>query len=94
MSRREQRTIELALAILKRSASAFGDSARNDGVQLALRVLLPYVRADTLTSFWRVAENPNPAQRRQVLHGIMELIECAVARSRLEGRPAIGEPPQ
>ena len=77
---REERTIKLALAILKRSATVFGDSARSDGMQLALRVLLPYVDKRTLTTFWSVAANANPAQRRILLHREYELIEVSVRR--------------
>ena len=81
VTRREARTVDLALTILRRASRLYGPSARSDGVQIALRVLLPYVDKHSLMVFWRVCENDNPAQRVHTLSRLIPLIESAVMRA-------------
>lgn len=81
MTRRERRTIELALSILEKSAKTYDPSVQTEAVRLALRVLLPYVDTFTLVSFWRVTDNPNPMQRGHNLRRLLEVIRTVI-RSR------------
>lgn len=81
MTRREHRTVELALAILRRAARThIGKHCQTEAVQLALRVLLPYVDRHPLTTFWIVAGAENALQRSHNLRRLLELIEAGALR--------------
>lgn len=81
MTRREKRTILLALEILKRAASAgIGDTVQLDAVRLALRVLLNSVDKHSLVVFWRILDDPPGQHRTFRLRKMLQLIEPAAIR--------------
>lgn len=63
MSPRGSKTIDLALLILPHIREPPQHEGRTLAVQLALRVLVPYVDHAHLLSFWTILENENPRQR-------------------------------
>lgn len=79
MNRRESKKVELALAVLRRQfEDRFSKPDRGPALQLALRVLLPYVGPHELISFWNIAENPNTLQRLNNLEKTYRGIEARV----------------
>ena len=81
MTRRESRQVELALAILRRQfEDRFSTPDRGPALQLALRVLLPYVGRHDLITFWNVAGNDNPLQRINNLKKVFACIEAHARR--------------
>jgi len=80
--RRESKTIDLALLILRATfENRYDRPDRTPGIRLALRVLLPYVDRAHLLSFWAILENENPLQRLNNLRKTYAVIEaCAVGQ--------------
>lgn len=69
--------VELSLAILRRTFDAgLIEPDRGPALQLALRVLLPYVGRHALVSFWNVTALENPLQRKNNLRKAYENIEA------------------
>jgi signal-transduction protein with cAMP-binding, CBS, and nucleotidyltransferase domain len=80
---RETKTIELALLILRSTfAQRFDRPAQSPAIQLALRVLLPYVDRAHLLSFWTILANENTLQRINNLEKTYAVIEANAARQR------------
>lgn len=85
MSPRESKTIDLALLILRRTfESRFENEGRTLAVQLALRVLLPYVDRVSLLTFWNVMDNRNPLQRMSNLKKVYAGIEAQAIQPRYQ----------
>ena len=81
MSRRERRTILLALTILRGAAKMPPDrSAQTEAVQLALRVLLAAVDSRDLVTFWRAAGDEGGWHRSFRLKKLFDGIETAALR--------------
>lgn len=69
--------VELSLAILRRSfEGGLIDPDRGPALQLALRVLLPYVGRHALISFWNITALDNPLQRKNNLRKSYDKIEA------------------
>ncbi len=83
---RERKTAALALTILRETCRPLPATERQpDSIRLALRVLLPYADAETLSLFWRCADNPNAAQRGLTLRKLLRIMEAQVARAARTG---------
>jgi hypothetical protein len=81
MTSRESRKADLALAVLRRQfEDRFSQPDRGPALQLALRVLMPYVGRHDLITFWNVAGGENPLQRINNLKKIYPGIEARVRR--------------
>ena len=65
MTKRERKTVQLALEILREACRPVPPQQQQpDSMRLALRVLLPYVEPQHLSVFWTAADNPNTTERQ------------------------------
>lgn len=87
MTRNESRQVDLALMVLRRQfEDRLATPDRGPALQLALRVLLPYVGRHDLIAFWSVTSNENALQRLNNLQKIYRVIEARARRHAMFAR--------